>query len=103
MTFDPTITRSIRANTGKPPSSPAKICAALPQPRSSKACAADTRAVAGPSSSFTIAASTFTAALECRRASAFTVAAAFDFIVITTPMSWPAYEPAIHECNSHNV
>jgi len=80
-----TITRSIRAKIGRPPSSPASGCAAFPQPRSSSACAADTRAVAGPSSLFMIAAKTLTAALECLRASAFTSADALDFAFIYNP------------------
>jgi len=73
-----TITRSIRAKIGRPPSSPASGCAAFPQPRSSSACAADTRAVAGPSAWFMIAASTLIAASLCFLASALISAAALE-------------------------
>ena len=69
------MTLSIRAMTTGPPSSPATGCAAFPQPRSNKACAADTRAVAGPSAVFMIAARTFIAAWVWRRASALICAA----------------------------
>ena len=62
----------------------------MPQPRSNKACAADTRAVAGPSAWFMIAANVLIAARECLRASALICAAVLEVDFIKSHMSSPA-------------